>query len=820
MTWPAVALRYLSAFPRWRFFPTDVQRRAPLIKTGKGHLEGATDDPDVIAEWVARWPSMALSLPTGAVTGVVVIDADVKNGGRGIENLRALESTLGELPTSHVVRTQSGGLHVYAAHPGEGVRVKCSAGKIVRGVDIRGDGGQALLPPSKGYRWISGPESASPLRPLPPAWLARLTSEAVADRSADRSYVLSAPPYVLAAAREYLGRIGPAVRGQGADDHTYRVAAHLVGSFALSADDALELLGEWNDRNPEPWPWSKLQGFVGHASNYATGGGEERGALTVHALLADAGMFRSAAPLTRIEVEEHLKAAAAKLAGRRSDGRARATAKLLRSVLDGTLPGDDDTERARNLALAASALVSEAPAAIEPDTLVAVLAQVTAHPDDARAALDAARSAQNGVVTSQTAVSEFDEYQGRPRANSQQNALLALEKLGVSLAFDELRETTLVQGLRAHGLAGDDVQRLSDATMNRLIFAIDQHFGFQPAPDWFWRFLEDQSRLRSFHPVREYLDSLSWDGRPRIETWLVDYGGAKDTPYVRAVSRLILLAAVRRIRHPGAKFDEMLVLEGPQGANKSSAVRALAVRDAWFTDEVPLGASSREILEALEGVWIAEAQEMVGLRKSDDAAMKSFLRKSQDRARLAYGRGITERRRQCVIIGTTNKSQYLRDPTGNRSYWPVYTPRFDAERLRGVVEQLWAEASEAEAGGASIRLDPALYSEAADEQEARREVSPIEAQLADLLSGIDHGVIRAADIYRALGLDTSTAQRHYGQIAEALERLGWSPTTTRWGGRAVSGDKKTRCYIRGAAGAPPFEASMLAGSVTFVPFHG
>jgi predicted P-loop ATPase len=206
--------------------------------------------------------------------------------------------------------------------------------------------------------------------------------------------------------------------------------------------------------------------------------------------------------------------------------------------------------------------------------------------------------------------------------------------------------------------------------------------------------------------VRAYLDGLHWDGVPRIDRWLKTYGGAKDNKFIRAVGRLALIAAVRRIRQPGCVVDEMPVLvdERP-GSDKSSALRALCPDPAWFTDSLPLGGGDKEAIERLVGKWIVEASEPAGLRRGDIERMKAFLSRQVDPARRAYGRFRTEVPRQCVFFGTTNEPVFLKD-SENRRYWPVRAGRFDAAAIARDRDQLWAEAAAAEAKGESIRLDP------------------------------------------------------------------------------------------------------------------
>ena len=186
--------------------------------------------------------------------------------------------------------------------------------------------------------------------------------------------------------------------------------------------------------------------------------------------------------------------------------------------------------------------------------------------------------------------------------------------------------------------------------------------------------------------VCEYLDSLIWDQKKRIDRWLIEYAGAEDSDYVRAVSRDVLVAAVRRARQPGCKLDEMVILEGPQGSGKSGALRILA-GDEWFTDNSPLG-SSRGLIEATAGKWIVEASELNRLSKGDLAAFKAFLSCSVDVARPAFQKEASRVPRRFVVIGTTVEIDYLTDAGGNRRFWPVRITQFDLERLRADRDQL------------------------------------------------------------------------------------------------------------------------------------
>jgi len=173
------ALGYTEQSPQFKVFPVRLHDKRPLIETGKDHAEHASTDPDVIQRWFRKWPDCQIGCATGAASSIAVLDADLKHDGEG--RLAVLERALGRLPRDRVVRTRSGGLHVYLAHPGAGIRVRTGAGACsqlgkllggVPGVDVRADGGIVVLPPSCGYRWIS--DDDAPFPPIPPMWLAAI----------------------------------------------------------------------------------------------------------------------------------------------------------------------------------------------------------------------------------------------------------------------------------------------------------------------------------------------------------------------------------------------------------------------------------------------------------------------------------------------------------------------------------------------------------------------------------------------------------------------------------------------------------------------
>lgn len=204
------------------------------------------------------------------------------------------------------------------------------------------------------------------------------------------------------------------------------------------------------------------------------------------------------------------------------------------------------------------------------------------------------------------------------------------------------------------------------------------------------------SSNRVYHPIKKYFSRLKWDGKERIDTLLIDYFGAADTPYTRAVIRKTLVAAVARIFEPGKKFDSILVLNGPQGMGKSTFFAILGME--WFSDSLSIAdMRDKTAAEKLQGYWILEISEMNGIKKTDVETVKSFVSRQDDKFRQAYGVNVESHPRSCVIVGSTNsESGFLRDVTGNRRFWPVHVPGTGKMHPWEVcdVGQIWAEAIE------------------------------------------------------------------------------------------------------------------------------
>jgi hypothetical protein len=379
---------------------------------------------------------------------------------------------------------------------------------------------------------------------------------------------------------------------------------------------------------------------------------------------------------------------------------------------------------------------------------------------------------------------------GKIVANSQENIRRALKLLEIQVCEDKFANRFLIQ-------QGEfPKHQLDDSTMDRLWLEIEKRYGFRPTRDYFDVVVNDTARKAPFHPVRDYLNSLKWDGVKRLDGWLHTYGKAADNPYTQAVGAILLIAAVRRVMTDspaGVKFDELLVLESPQGWNKSTALRTLCPKDEWFSDDLPLNVDAKQLIERTAGKWIIEAAELSGMRKSQAEQLKATLSRQVDGpVRLAYARRAIEIPRQFVVVGTTNAQSYLKDTTGNRRFWPVKVERFDIEKLAEDRDQLWAEAAEREAQNESIRLPVTLYSIAGTQQERRRSEDPWEPLIQQHMDNLPTTSVGQRVLPQRLWeiVEIPTAQQtefHQERINGIMQRLGFRRCSIREGTKVTKG---------------------------------
>jgi predicted P-loop ATPase len=293
---------------------------------------------------------------------------------------------------------------------------------------------------------------------------------------------------------------------------------------------------------------------------------------------------------------------------------------------------------------------------------------------------------------------------------------------------------------------------------------------------------------RRFHPVRDYLNSLQWDGQPRVHQWLNNYLGVTASEYATAIGRMFLVAVVVRIYKPGCQADYMLILEGLQGEFKSTACRILA--GEWFSDNLPdIATAGKDVSQHLRGKWIIEIAELNAMSRAESAQLKSFISRTTERYRRSYGHKESVEPRQCVFIGTTNKSVYLRDETGARRYWPVKTGSIDLDALRRDRDQLLAEAVQLFRKGVQWWPDKAFEAKyIKPEQDERYEADPWEAPIADYLSSLlpTQMKVTVSQVAKyALGFvsDARIGTADARRITAILERQGWRRAPRQNSGR-------------------------------------
>lgn len=228
-----------------------------------------------------------------------------------------------------------------------------------------------------------------------------------------------------------------------------------------------------------------------------------------------------------------------------------------------------------------------------------------------------------------------------------------------------------------------------------------------------------------FHPIIDYITSLTWDGKQRINTLLQDYFGAEDNSYTSAAIRKMLVAAVARVFEPGVKFDLVLILVGEQGTYKSTFAKKLGQN--WFSDTFTT-VQGKESFEQIQGAWIIEIAELAGLKKAEVETIKHYIAKREDSFRPAYGRVVETYKRQCVFVGTTNSKDFLKDPTGNRRFMPVdvrkeyVTKSVIKDFTQSEIDQVWAEAYKLYKSGETLYLNDTENKIAIDEQAKHAEV--------------------------------------------------------------------------------------------------
>ena len=390
---------------------------------------------------------------------------------------------------------------------------------------------------------------------------------------------------------------------------------------------------------------------------------------------------------------------------------------------------------------------------------------------------------------------------GEPEA-SMHNAMLAITAIGVKCRYDIFHDKILFgfeNETFNHALQEAKSNGVSDNAVLALRHHLSDKFGF----DLTERFIRDAVQALAlehcFDPVLDMLAEAeaAWDNVPRLATMATTYLNAEDTELNNTCLRKWMIAAVARVRIPGCKFDNILVLESDEGWDKSKFFQVLAGDAENFSDETIIGKQSREVQEHLATIWIHENAELGGMKKAEVEMVKAFASRQVDRARPAYGHFLKSQPRHSVEAGTTNSDVYLMSQTGNRRFWgmkllkPVNIEKFRQDRL-----QLLGEAAYYQSKGESVLLDANLWPAAAMEQEIRRATDPWEDILRNIPETVDgewsktleqydevriiHRVdaeeqVTTNDLLRYV-LKIPVGQLHHGhtiKLSPIMNRLGW-----------------------------------------------
>ena len=337
------------------------------------------------------------------------------------------------------------------------------------------------------------------------------------------------------------------------------------------------------------------------------------------------------------------------------------------------------------------------------------------------------------------------------------------------LAFDAFHARTMLRG-RAPWMENEIDKSWTGA---HDVLAADwlQHQGICVSPDVAGQAVEAVAGETRFHPVLDYLGRCKWDGENRLENWGIKHLGAADNGYTRAVSAKWMIGAVARVSEPGCKNDCAIILEGPQGLGKSTALKALS--QPWFTDEIAdLG--TKDAALQLAGVWILELAELDSMARGDVSKIKGFMSRTTDRFRPPYARRVVEQPRQCVFAGTVNHNEYLRDETGGRRFWPLSCTQIDVDGLALVRDQLWAEARDRYLASEAWWLEGIAINKAAnDEQRGRYQSDAWEQRVEQYI--INRRSVSVSEVLEnALNLAAvDWTQINQNRVARCLRALGW-----------------------------------------------
>ena len=591
-------------------------------------LKEASKDPEKINTWWRRWPDANIGIVTGAISGMWVLDVDVGPDKFGGDSLDKLLNEHGPLPETVTAMTGGGGEHYVFAYPEDGVR---SATNVLGrdkypDIDSRGDGGYIIVEPSN---HVSGGSYC---------W------EGEAD-PLEGGRILPAPEWLLkavakkrpeTAARQPKPR--PALsNSQQKDLEWIRLATPFVGGFN-DRDRFIQVGMALHDFDCGDLGFGLWCNWASRSEKYDLGYSQ--------------GIWEGFRP-GPVHIGTFFELA--KQGGWEPPKQERSDPPI---ATDPAQPGQG--EKPANNSGDEPPLPDEVPGDVDDD-----------EEDDSWY--------------------EFFDMAKKTIKSHARNVELVLSndhRWRKVLGFCQL--SNRVVKLDKPPMDNTEIGEWSDYDYSALKIWMSYCFGFMPDNGAMLDGSIVSAKKNSFHPVRRYLESIEWDGVPRLETWLRHAFDTTDSDdYIKIIGPRCLVGAVARVMQPGCKFDNVMILEGEQGKGKSSVISVLF--GDWFTD-APLPIGDKEAQQLIQGIWGYEIAELDAFNKAEETALKAFFSIQIDRFRPSYGRVAAPHPRQTVFWGTTNQDAYLKDYTGNRRYWPVYCVNVNKAWVQKHRDQLWAEA--------------------------------------------------------------------------------------------------------------------------------
>ena len=315
-------------------------------------------------------------------------------------------------------------------------------------------------------------------------------------------------------------------------------------------------------------------------------------------------------------------------------------------------------------------------------------------------------------------------------------------------------------------------QELRDKDIVFVQYYLAQNKSFEMGIDKITNAITELAERNHFHPVREYLNNLEWDGEKRLDEWLMKTTGTEDNAYTRAVGSKYLMAAVARVYQPGVKFDNVLVFEGEENIGKSTIFRTLS--NPWFTDSIDLMQKDEKIIEKMRGSWFLEVAEMFGVNDSNQERIKSFLTRQDDVHRLPYDRLSVRLKRQSIFCGSSNKLAYLFGEDGNRRFWPIKCEKINIEWLKENRDQIFAEALYRWRSGEVLYLNPELFEFAKKVQTQKLSVNEVWYEIIERnLVGKNETIM--AEVLKSLNIDIKDLHNraYLTNIGRILKKLGF-----------------------------------------------